>query len=895
MELITTHTNSDFDSLGGMIAASRLYPDAVLSFPGSQEKGVRDFIASYPDYLPPFVKARDIDLNGIRRLVIVDCSDAARIGRFSPLTEMPEVEVHIYDHHTEEAGRIRQAGGLVRACGAVSSIMALILKERGLRLTPEESTIMLIGIYEDTGKLLYPGTLPDDCLAAAWLLEQGAQLNVVADFVAQELTSVQIELLNRLLKNLRTVMIRDIPVSIASASAERYVSDIAGLAHTMLEMENLDALFLLLEMEGRTHIVARSRLREVNAGEIMKRFNGGGHPAAGYATVTDCSHEEALARLEKTLTELVKPAVTAYEVMSSPVKTAPSNITISEAMEYLARYNCNAMPVMDGSRMVGIISRKTVEKAIYHQFASAPVTDFMHTEFMRGRADTPLSDIQEYMVTGNRRFVPIFEGEELRGAVTRTDILRHMHMANRKVHSSPGSDQGKSFEVARNRDVSGIMKRRLPSSTVELLKAFGENGDRLGLQVYAVGGFVRDMLLGMENLDMDITVEGDGIFFAEKFAEENGCRVRSHPVFGTAVLLFPDGGKVDVASTRLEYYESPGVLPTVERSSLRHDMYRRDFTINTLAININRNNFGLLIDYYGGLQDIHEKVVRVLHNLSFIEDPTRLFRAIRFEQRLGFHIAPHTENLMKTGIRMDMPARVSGARILGEIKLILQEKEPVNAINRMAQFGLTTKIHPSLKITQDTLTVLNEAARILAWFRMLYLDQKCEEWLVTFLALCNSLKQEFFEQVCGKLSIPARMAKDISSQRRQVISTLDAIRQKLKHGVCIHPSDIYRWFCTLSPESVLYLAARSGSEDVRRFTSLYMTRLREVRCSMDGKGIMALGCVQGPAIREIKEKLLMARLDGVVTSDDEEVRMAAELISLHPETPDEKQSPTAAP
>ena len=685
------------------------------------------------------------------------------------------------------------------------------------------------------------------------------------------------ELLNKLLKNLRTVLIRNIPVSIASASSDTYVSDIAGLAHVIRDMENLDALFVALEMEGRTHLIARSRLPEVNAGELLKHFHGGGHATAASAMISDQPLNEVLKRLEELLLNTVKPSITAAEIMSSPVKTMSLNVSIAEARELLTRYNCNAMPIMDGSRMTGIISRKTVEKALYHNFGSAPVTDFMHTEFLRGRTDTLLSDIQEYMVTGNRRFVPVFAGEELVGAVTRTDLLRHMH-GSQKEPSALSRYPGQSNDTPKSRNIAGMIAKRLPHSALELLHAFGATGDQLGLPVYVVGGFVRDLLLGVENLDMDVTVEGDGIFFAEKFAELHGCRVRSHPVFGTAVLIFPDGGKVDVASTRLEFYESPGMLPTVERSSLRHDLYRRDFTINTLAISINEKSFGLLTDFYGGLQDIHESVIRVLHNLSFIEDPTRLFRAIRFEQRLGFHIAPHTENLMRTGIRMDMPAKVSGIRLLNELKIILQEKEPISAINRMAQLGLSTKIHPALKLTPETTRVLNETARLLAWFRMLYLDDDCEQWLVYLLALCTGLSQDDFELTCKRLSIPGRITGVVFEQRRQVGIILDTIQQKLKRGLEIRHSEIYRWFHELSVELLLYLAARANREEVRRFTSLYMTHLRMVHCSLDGNALKAMGVPAGPEIGRIKEKLLIARLDGDITTDQEELELAQRLV-----------------
>ncbi len=172
-----------------------------------------------------------------------------------------------------------------------------------------------------------------------------------------------------------------------------------------------------------------------------------------------------------------------------------------------------------------------------------------------------------------------------------------------------------------------------------------------------------------------------GSDLAEEFEKKFTCRIRTHKKFGTAIILFPDGLKVDVATARLEVYDSPAALPTVEKGPIKMDLYRRDFTINTLAIQLNPRAFGELIDFFGGVKDIKEKVIRVLHNLSFVEDPTRVFRAIRFEQRLGFQIGKHTQNLMKNAVKMGFMERLSGGRVLSEFILILQEDNPIPALS----------------------------------------------------------------------------------------------------------------------------------------------------------------------------------------------------------------------
>lgn len=881
MDVITTHNNADFDCLGAMVAAARLYPGALISFPGSQEKNLRDFFAHHPDYLPNVTRAKDIDLNSITRLIIVDCQQAGRIGRFAEILDRPGLEVHIYDHHPVSADSIRPTGGIIRPCGAVSSIMTGLLIERVITLSPEEATMVMLGVYEDTGRLLFLPTTREDYLAAAWLLEQGARLNVVSDFITQELTTPQVGLLNTLLQNLKTTSINGVNISIAHASCESYIADIAGLAHLIRDMENLDVLFLVVAMENRTYLVARSRIPEVNVGEVMRRFHGGGHATAASATVHDLTLKQVLKQLDDLLRIVISPQDSAGEIMSAPVKTMPAGITLEEARELLTRYNCNAMPVMDGERMTGIISRKIVEKALYHALGKAPVNDYMHTEFLHAVPATPLTEILEYMVSGNRRFVPVFEGERLAGVVTRTDLMRHMYGDRRGQPEALYDVESLAFSP-KSRSISSLINRRLSPATIALLRELGSTGDGLGLSVYAVGGFVRDLLLGAENLDLDLTVEGDGIFFAERYAGAHGGRVRSHPAFRTAVVIRPDGSKIDIASTRLEYYESPGVLPTVERSSLRHDLYRRDFTINTLAFCINSDRFGMLTDYFGGLQDLQQRLVRVLHNLSFVEDPTRVFRAIRFEQRLGFRIAPHTENLIRSAVRMNVLEKVGGTRLLNELIQILNEREPSGAVGRMATLGLLPSVHPLLRFSPETEQVMRESFQLLTWFRLLYLEDACEQWQVYFLALTDRLKQDEFEDACRRLAIPGRIMAHVFARRGQALGILDTLQRRLKHGREIRNSDIHGWFHGMPLEILLYLAARARHEEVRRFTSLYITRLRHIRPSLDGTALQELGLKPGPHFSEIMQRLLTARLDGEVNSTEDERTLALALSSAIP-------------
>jgi tRNA nucleotidyltransferase (CCA-adding enzyme) len=872
MDVITTHVNADFDCVGSMVAAKKLYPDALLVFSGAQEKGVRDFLSKQSSPPIEFLRLKDLDFSVITRLIVVDCQQSSRIARFGDLAKSGTVEVHVYDHHPRSSGDLPATGGIVRPCGSTTTILTSLLRERGSEVTPYEATVMMLGIHEDTGNLSFPSTTVEDYAAAAWLLERGANLNEVADSIRKDLTAEQVSLLNDLLISLKTTTLKGVEVSIAHSSVDRYIGDIAILAHMIRDMENLQALFLVVGMADRVFIIARSRIPEVRVGEILQELGGGGHATAASATVKGLTLIQVLERLEAVLRKRVDPRRVTRDLMSSPVKTIQPGCSIEEARERLVRYNVSAMPVVEGDTVRGIISRKIIEKALYHNLGEVPISDYMHSEFFAASPETPISELQAYMVGGDARLVPVLDGGELVGVVTRTDLLRY------SLGSDALYDLSRDVLQVKNREVEGLMRKQLSPRSIEVLHDLGRTADQLELPVYAVGGFVRDLLLGHPNMDVDVTVDGDGILFAETFCTGHGCRVKSHHKFGTAVIVYPDGYKIDVASTRLEYYVSPGALPTVERSSLKMDLYRRDFTVNTLAIRLNNGYFGQLIDYFGAYRDLQDKVIRVLHNLSFVEDPTRVFRAIRFEQRLGFRIAKHTEDLIKNAVKMDFLEKLGGRRLLAELVQILKEKEPLRGIGRMASLGLFRFIHPALEYGKAMQETLEEVRYIVTWYDLLYLERHYQRWAVYFLAICETLSDDEFWGTCTRLAVSERYKEQLVEMRRQGEELVTAMERRLGQQGRLENSEVYFFLRGLSVEVLLYLMAKSRNQELKRLISLYFTKLQALRTAIGGEDLKALGIKPGPRYRELLDAVLNARLNGLVASKEDEIELLRGLL-----------------
>ena len=875
MDVIATHVNADFDCLGSMIAAKRLYPDAVLVFPGGQERGLRDFLLQSTLYAYGVKGIRDIDLLQVTRLILVDVRSSARIGQFAEIVDKPGVEVHIYDHHPADEKTVSGQLEVIEQAGATTTIFTHLFMQRDIVPTPDEATMMMLGLYEDTGYLLFTSTTPRDYQAAAFLLEHGANLNTVADFLVREMSPEQIDLLNELLKSCQKKVINGVEVALAYASIDYYVGDISSLAHKIKDIENLDVLIVAVRMEDRIFLVGRSRIPEVHVGELFQRFGGGGHAFASSATVKDIPLVQLLDQIEDALQTMLRSGCEARQLMSAPVKTLPMSASIGEARELMTRFNFNAIPILNAQHLVGIITRQVVEKAAHHKLKKMPVTEVMTTDFDVADPQASLAELQRGIIEHNQRCIPVVEHGELIGIVTRTDLLRHLLGDRQELEERLPVESGRGGQRLQRKNLARLIDAQLPKFVRRLLRQLGEVADRLGVNLYLVGGFVRDLLLRQENLDIDVVVEGDGIAFAEAFAETTTCRIRSHAKFSTAVIVLPDGFKIDVASARIEYYESPAALPQVEHSSIRHDLYRRDFTINTLTISLNKKNYGELLDFFGGQRDLKEKQVRVLHNLSLIEDPTRLFRAVRFEQRLGFRIGRQTERLMRSAVRMKLVKKVGGARIRSELRQILDEPQVISALRRLEQFDLLKFIDPHLHFDRSVAQMIVAAEKASSWFDLLYTGEKYQRWLLYLFCLLNSLSEKGLQRVCSWLDLQPKY-RDLLLQLPQARKALRAANSRAASGKKPSNSEIYHWFNGLSLEIVLFLMAGSDNEQVRKWVSQYVTDFRKVKVQLDGNALIALGLQPGPHFHKVFLVLLDARLNGEVRSIEEEKALVQE-------------------
>ncbi len=417
---------------------------------------------------------------------------------------------------------------------------------------------------------------------------------------------------------------------------------------------------------------------------------------------------------------------------------------------------------------------------------------------------------------------------------------------------------------------------KLPKELLDLIYLAKEIAMRNNLPIYLVGGFVRDLILGVKNLDLDIVVEGNGIDFGEELAKCLKARVIPHPRFKTATIILSNQLKIDIATARKEFYPLPAYLPVVESSNLKDDHFRRDFTINAMTISIGKNNFGKLIDFFGGRQDLRHKKIRVLHTLSFIDDPTRILRAIRFEQRYDFKIEPGTLKLLKQAVALKMLEKIEPQRTRDELILMLKEKRPIKEIKRIKSLAGFKFVHRHLSVSKRTLKLLASIEREINWFKKVNSSRRSlDTWLIYFMGLTDCLSASDLKQVCAKFGLKKGEEKRMLSLkkiRQKNVLALSTVKTK--------PARIFNLLEPLSYEAILLLKAKHKDNNLRRHIKDFFEIYNDMRLFVSGKDLNNLGIPAGPYYQKIFSKILNAKLNGLVKTREEEIALIRKLEGI---------------
>ncbi len=866
MDLITTHINADFDALGSLVAAKKLYPDSRLLLPGSQEKSVREFLGLAKDEIS-VLSEKECRLEEFDRLILVDTRHRSRIGIASELVDRG-IETHVYDHHPRMKGDVVADKDVYEQVGATITILADMIKKKRVKLSYLEATLMLLGIYEETGSLTYRTTTKMDVDMVSFLLSQGANLSAVSSYLNRELSEAELSLLTRLIGATEHVTVKGINISMIELDSENYVGELGLIISKLQAVENIPVLFVLIKTKGkRVDIIARSSLPGVNVNKVLAHFGGGGHASAAAAKVHGGDAPTVRAKLLKLLGREIKIKVRASDIMSSEMKTIGINERIDTAKKTLLEERVSAMPVIDKGRIKGAITMRAINKAVKRGFGHSRVKGYMSFAVTRVRHDAPLASVQKAALEMDTGIILVTLGRKDIGVINRTDILRSLYKG---LFAGP---KAVSKRVVVN--MSGRMNALLPKNIIELLVRIGALAKSSGYSAFVVGGLVRDLVMGVKNLDLDIVIEGDAIGIARALSHELGAALIVHKRFGTATVVTKERLKIDLATARKELYERPAALPTVEFSSLKDDLVRRDFTINAMAVSINSGNFGQLIDFFGGQADLASGRIAVMHDGSFIDDPTRIFRAVRFEQRFGFTIDPHTEELIQNAVDEEMFGRVEPQRIRDEAVLILKEEEPIRALRRMSDLHELRFIHPKIGPGREIERLFAGIADIISWYEAFPANKRpIDRWLMYLMALLDRLSYKDAASVCVKYVF----------RRGETIRILSCkengrrLAKRLRSRKPMKPSAVYGMLKDLSYEVILFIAARENSPVLTGRIKGFLQRYNNVRIFLKGDDLKSLGLKPGPKYSRILKMVLDKKIDGVLKTRNDEMKYARRLL-----------------
>ena len=861
MRIVTTHVYADFDALASATAAVALYAEACLFIPKPKARNVEAFLKEHPEFAPKEVLFDQIDPNAIEGVVVVDTSDVSRLGELGPWIEQAGPPLVFIDHHPHPKGLPPSLKTDIRApVGACSSLVVRLLKEKGLLIGQTLANLLLLGVYEDTGGLMNVSTTQEDFEACAWLLGQGARVGFVRSILARSLTLSELEILHRLKSAARFIQLNGSRLLLSHAEVVGHEGELSHLVQEILDISHASAAIAIFECEGRMLVVGRSVSDTVRLDGLFVELGGGGHPTAASASLPGQTLVDSRVRIEALVQKHLVKAMRAEEVMSAPPISVLSGQQIEEALLSMNRYAVNGLVVLDPTgRLVGLFTRMIAERALYHGLHGAHVADFMITEFETTSPYAPLDEVGELLVRTRQRLLPVLRDGQVIGVVTRKDYLREML---KRTRERPVDAQ--TQEVTKQ--VKSQAGKHLPEIVRAVFLEAGRLGFELAMPAYAVGGFVRDLLLGTPTLDFDIVVVGDGLRFASKLAERLGCKMRLHEAFGTASLYVRPDVKLDIATARIESYEYPGAWPKVVRSTLKQDLARRDFTVNTLALDLRPERFLELADFYGGLTDLKHRLIRVLHNLSLVEDPTRVFRAYRFALRLGFKLSKETERLIKKALELGFVGKLEGGRVLKELGLIAYEPKAIEIVEKLGSEGVLRVVAPELDITPEKKRTLQGLGNAIVWFSYSFPDQHVDTLALILAALLLGERPEARGAAFRRLQSPPQLQCLVQKVLEHASGALTRLESAKGDAV-----EIDKALRGLPKETTLFVMALTKNEDVREHVVHYLLVLSKVFPEVRGKDLVALGFSPSPKIGKILETLRAQKLRGRLLTKQEEL------------------------
>jgi tRNA nucleotidyltransferase (CCA-adding enzyme) len=808
VKVVILEEGADLDALSCAYGVLLLYQDAYLLKPSLLSRRASEVFKRFKE------KFRLLeDLPQEFDLVLVDAHHVEEY-KFEGVKE-----IYIFDHHPRAPKGFK---GKVDTVGSATTLVVEELQRLNIGITPEDATLLALGIYEDTGSLTYEGTTERDALALAWLLKEGVNLKTIREFLKESLSKEEIDFLSKSLVALEKLFIDGSKVVVFVLKSEEYNPDFLQVVYRLEEVKDADAFFVIVSVGSKTYLFGRGLKGRFDTSKILEAFGGGGHSFASAVKLERVSAE----RLKTLLVQLLKgdnPTIRVKDVMNYTPFALREDMSVEEAMLSLAERNFAGAPVLNQEgRLVGVVYKKVLLK-VAKLFPSKQVKDFMQTEFHTLNPEDFVWDAEAILSTYGEKLIPVVEDQKLVGVITRLDLMQTLRKQTEPLKPSH-------------------RKVQLPKEVEELARVVGKICQELGFKGYLVGGVVRDILMGRQIWDLDFVVEGDGLKVAERFAQYYGVNIHPFSEFGTAHLKVGDF-KIEFATTRRETYPHSGAYPVVEPASLKEDLFRRDFTINAMAISVMEEDFGTLIDYFGGLRDLKSNLIRILHPLSFVEDPVRILRALRFAGRFNFKLSKSTEKAMLSALSMHLLKHASRGRLLKELTLAFREEKLLDILKLYRQYKVLEELIDGFQWSQDLELKLEKLKEVVSWHKIEFSDKNLEYGWLYLVILLERVKGEEFLKEMGAPAWVRELYRTYKEQAKEVIKKLHQAKK---------PSEVYLTLKRFNEPFYLLLAVE---ESLRPKIVLYMEKLSRLKVDVS-KFLGLKGQELGRAIENEKLRLM---------------------------------------
>ena len=869
MNVVATHTNPDWDAIGCLLMTRKLYPGAALIVPEPHGELLTSETTAAMLRSLRLKKAEEISFADVDRLILVGTRRPDNIGGLVALAENPDIELHLYDNHPRSPVDLEGTMEVTEKTGACVTIVLQLLLARGLKLMPDEATWALLGLFEKTGGLTLPHTTSDDFRAAAQLLDFGADLEVVATTARQAMSSDETVVLADLLRSARPQQIGRLRVVVGETAAPSDV-DVHRCAARLHALRAGDVTIVAVTHTDAMTVFAFTRPGRGALASLAEVLHV---PAEGNeltAIITGRKTGDVLKELVDAAMIGQQRNTCAADLMSPPDSLPPS-LTVEQAARRFVMGRESTMLVADETgKPAFLLSLTDATCALHHGLGPLPVTQLAFEEQLDVLpASATVPELFPVVRDIRQAIFPVMSESRFVGLLSRETVLRatadEFFVADTDQTPTPQTTAGADKRYA------ATMRKLLRPDAHETVVQIAAQSEALETRAFLVGGVVRDLLLGRGNQDLDVVVEGDAAALAHAFAEAVGGRVVEHEQFGTATAYGP-AGSVDFAGARREWYDEPGALPSVEAASLDEDLARRDFSINAMALALHPSEWGHLIDPFDGRRDLLAGRMRVLHPLSFVEDPTRLFRGARFAQRFGFRFSAHTDRLYDEAVAGGYVNRVEPARLWKEMQLVFGEEDAAAVLVVLTERGVLAGIHPSFAVDDQSAKTLTRAQATISWYRRL--DDVAAVSATHFWLAVLTLTMSPAEKAEWAPGLP--LAENTMSEIAELQDAAVALRERLVK----RPPHLTSQLAALreqAPPAALLATVFDDQDIASQNVKAYFSSLARIKPELTGDDLVKMGLEPGPVFKQILDEVRDAKLDGKVDGKMEELRLAKQI------------------